>query len=262
VLVVVEVDDPADARIADYVGLRDGRDSEAVIVEGPTALDELAQSPYPIRSVLCLHKRLDRVRAALGDKTPPVYVADEDVLRATVGFDLHRGVVASADRITEPPVEAILMSATTLLCVEGLNDHENLGGLFRNARGLGADAVLLDPTTADPLYRRAVRVSMGHVLRVPFARLSAWPDELGAVKAAGFTVVALTPRGEASIDDVVPDRDASDKVALVVGSEGPGLSAGVLARADTRARIEMNRGVDSLNVATAAAIALHSLRLH
>jgi tRNA G18 (ribose-2'-O)-methylase SpoU len=256
VLVVTEIDDAADPRIADFVGLRDGRDSEAVIVEGPTALDELARSPFPIRAVLCLGKRLDRVRAALGAQTPPVFVADEPVLRATVGFDLHRGVVASADRIAEPALAGLLSTARTLVVVEGLNDHENLGALFRNARGLGADAVLLDPQTADPLYRRAVRVSMGHVLRLPFTRVSPWPDALDSIAAAGFAVAALTPRGEISIDEY----DPGDRVALVVGSEGPGLAAATLSRADVRVRVDMADGVDSLNVATAAAIALHTLR--
>ena len=255
-LVVTEVDDPADPRIADFVGLRDGRESEAVIVEGPTALDELAESPYPIRAVLCLGKRLDRVRAALGELTPPVFVADEPVLRATVGFDLHRGVVASADRIAEPAVAGLLAAARTIVVVEGLNDHENLGALFRNARGLGADAVVLDPQTADPLYRRAVRVSMGHVLLVPFARVAPWPEALDTVAAAGFAVAALTPRGEISVDEYEP----GERVALVVGSEGPGLGAATLARADVRIRVDMANGVDSLNVATAAAIALHTLR--
>ncbi|MGI8663479.1 MAG: TrmH family RNA methyltransferase [Acidimicrobiales bacterium] len=253
---VVAVDDPDDVRIAEYFGLRDGRTSEAVIVEGPTALDELVRSSYPIRSVLCLPKRLTRVRAALGDRAPPVFTAEEAVLRATVGFDLHRGVIASATRIPEPDIAALLRTARTILVVEGLNDHENLGALFRNARGLGADAVLLDPQTADPLYRRSVRVSMGHVLRLPFARVGPWPGALRTVvAAAGFTVVALTPSGASTLREC----DAGDKLALVVGSEGNGLSDAALAAADVRVRIEMAAGVDSLNVATAAAIALYAL---
>jgi len=257
VIEVVEVDGPDDARIADYLGLRDGRASQVVIVEGPTALDQLAESPYPIRSVLCLPKRLERVRAALGDMAPPVYVAEEPVLRATVGFDLHRGIVASADRIPEPAPGALLATARTVLVTERLNDHENLGALFRNGRALGADAVLLDPETADPLYRRSVRVSMGHVLRLPFARLAPWPGAVRAVvAAAGFTVAALTPGGELSIDEVVP----TDKLALLIGAEGAGLSDAALDVADVRARIDMATGVDSLNVATAAAVALFALR--
>ncbi len=253
---VVTVDDRDDPRVADYVDLRDGRESEVVIVEGPTALEQLVGSPFPIRSVLCLAKRLDRVRGILGDAAPTVFVAPEPVLRATVGFDLHRGVVASADRAPTVTPPEVLATARRIAIVERLNAHENLGALFRNARGLGVDAVLLDPETADPLYRRAVRVSMGHVLRVPFARLEPWPAALRDVSAAGFTVVALTPAGEVPIDEV----SAPDKVAFLFGAEGPGLGGAALAAADVRARIDMADGVDSLNVATAAAIAFHALR--
>ena len=251
---VVPVDDRDDPRIADYVDLRDGRESDVVIVEGPTALEQLVGSPYPLRSVLCLAKRLDRVRGLLQGGV--VYVAPEPVLRATVGFDLHRGIVAAADRAPEISRTSVLATARRIAIIERLNDHENLGALFRNARGLGVDALLLDPETADPLYRRAVRVSMGHVLRAPFARIEPWPAALREVTAAGFTVVALTPRGEVTIDDV----DPPDKVAFLLGAEGPGLSDGALAAADVRARIDMANGVDSLNVATAAAIAFHVVR--
>jgi tRNA G18 (ribose-2'-O)-methylase SpoU len=256
VIEVVAVDDRDDPRIADYVDLRDGRESNVVIVEGPTALEQLVGSPYPIRSVLCLAKRLDRVRGILGSSAPTVFVAPEPVLRATVGFDLHRGVVAAADRAPAISWTSVLTTARRVAIIERLNDHENLGALFRNARGLGVDALLLDPETADPLYRRAVRVSMGHVLRMPFARVEPWPAALRDVTAAGFTVVALTPRGEMTIDDV----DVPDKVAFLLGAEGPGLSDGALAAADVRARITMADGVDSLNVATAAAIAFFSIR--
>jgi tRNA G18 (ribose-2'-O)-methylase SpoU len=254
---VVSVDDPDDPRIADFVSLRDRRDNDVVIVEGHTAVDELAQSDYPIRAVLCLPKKLDRVVSSLRGKTPPVYLAEEPVLRATVGFDLHRGAIASADRIAEPDVATVLRHARTIVIAEGLNDHENLGSLFRNARGLGADAILLDPQTADPLYRRAVRVSMGNVLRLPFARLHPWPDALATVVAdAGFTIVALTPGGDVDLHAA----DLGHKVAVLVGTEGPGLTDDAIAHADVRARIEMAQGVDSLNVATATAIALYEAR--
>ena len=149
-------------------------------------------------------------------------------------------------------------SARVLAVLEGVNDHENLGALFRNAAGFGIDGVVLDPTTADPLYRRSVRVSMGHVLGVPWTRFPAWPEGLDEVRAAGFTVVALTPApGSESIEDLA--ADPPERVALLVGAEGPGLSDAALAAADRRVRIPLSSSVDSLNVATAAAIAFHRL---
>jgi tRNA G18 (ribose-2'-O)-methylase SpoU len=141
--------------------------------------------------------------------------------------------------------------------LEGLNDHENLGSLFRNAAALGADGALLSPTCADPLYRRAVRVSLGHVLRVPFARVGGWPADLGLLRERGWQVVALTPRAEAEPVTVLEALDGP--VALMVGAEGRGLSGEALAAADRWVRIPMAPGVDSVNVATAAAIALHRL---
>ncbi len=157
-----------------------------------------------------------------------------------------------------PPVEplTLLREACTVAILEGLNDHENIGALFRNAAALGVDAVLLSPDCADPLYRRSVRVSMGCVLRLPFATAAPWPSALGAVAAEGFELVALTPRPDA---DPVSVLDGERRVAIMVGAEGPGLSEAALAVANRRVRIPMRPGVDSLNVATAAAIAFHRL---
>jgi tRNA G18 (ribose-2'-O)-methylase SpoU len=142
-----------------------------------------------------------------------------------------------------------------VLVIEAVNDLENLGSLFRNAAALGVTGVVLCPQTADPLYRRPVRVSLGHVLRVPFARASAWPAALDAIRAAGFELIALSPSGTERIADVA----VTNKPALVVGAEGPGLSSAALAAADRTVRIPMASGVDSLNVATAAAIAMQQL---
>jgi tRNA G18 (ribose-2'-O)-methylase SpoU len=254
---VEEVDDPSDPRLADYVDLRAGWTPESlVIVEGVLAGTQLAGSPYPVRSVLTAPKKLDEVLALGLDA--PVYVAPLDVVRATVGFNLHRGVVASADR--PPPLDpaAVIDRTDRLLVLEGVNDHENLGGLFRNARAFGVGGVLLDPRTADPLYRRSVRVSLGHVLRMPFARFDEdWPAGLEAIKPAGFTLVALTPAGDETIDDLAAHPPA--KVAVLVGAEGSGLTDPALAIADRRVRIPMAPGVDSLNVATATAVVLSRL---
>jgi tRNA G18 (ribose-2'-O)-methylase SpoU len=186
-----------------------------------------------------------------------VYATSADVLARTVGFHLNRGVLAAADRAPEPALGPLLAAARRVLALEGVNDHENLGALFRNAAGLGVDAVLLGPRCADPLYRRSVRVSMGHVLRVPFVTVPSWPRLRSAL--AGFTVLALAPHPPAVPLSTV---DASaPRVALLLGAEGPGLTAEALAAAHQRVRIPMAPGVDSLNVATAAAIALHHLRL-
>jgi tRNA G18 (ribose-2'-O)-methylase SpoU len=173
-----------------------------------------------------------------------------DLVRETVGFNLHRGVVASATRLPAPDPLSLLEGARRVAILEDLNDVENLGNLFRSARAFGIDAVLLDPRTADPLYRRCVRVSMGHVLHVPFARFSTWPDPLASVRAAGFTIAALTPAGDVAIDDL----DAS-RVAWLLGAEGAGLTDEAMTLADVRVRIPMSPDVDSLNVGTAAAIA-------
>jgi tRNA G18 (ribose-2'-O)-methylase SpoU len=241
--------DPGDPRVADYVDLRGGRPDGVgpVIVEGLLAVQQLATSGLPIRSVLVTPATRDRLPPGLD---APVLVAEPEVLRATVGFDLHRGIVAAAERPPARDAVDLVRGSTRVLVTERVNDLENLGGLFRNARAFGCDAVLLDPETADPLGRRPVRVSLGHVLHVPFARLAPWPDGLAVLRAAGLQIVALTPAGG-------PLRLPA-RVALLVGAEGPGLTERALENADRQIRIGMAPGVDSLNVAAAAAIALHA----
>jgi tRNA G18 (ribose-2'-O)-methylase SpoU len=175
------------------------------------------------------------------------------LLSEVIGFRLTRGVLASADRIPPPPLATLLGRARAVAVLEALNDFENIGAVFRNAAAFGVDAVLLDPRCADPLYRRSVRVSMGHVLRVPFAVLpGAWPQSLAVVRQAGFRLLALTPRTDATrLSRVRPP----ERWAVLLGAEGPGLSDAALDAADEIVRIPMAAGVDSLNVATAAAVA-------
>ncbi len=257
---MITVDDPDDARLDDYRGLRlrEDRLRDHFVIEGHAAVAELLQSPYQPRSVLVLDRKADRIAPLIDGVDVPVYVAPEPVLRNTLGFNLHRGVIASAHRTPLPDPATLLERSTAIAVLEGLNDHENLGSLFRNARAFGIEAVLLDPQTADPLYRRCIRVSMGHVLRLPFSRFDAWPDAIDEIRDAGFTVVALTPSSHAlSIDEVAASRP--DKVAVLLGAEGPGLSDDAMARADMCVRIPMSSDVDSVNVATAAAIAFHRL---
>jgi tRNA G18 (ribose-2'-O)-methylase SpoU len=257
---VPRVTDPDDPRLADYRGLRDTagrvayeREHGVLVVEGPLAIERLLTSPYDVRSILVTPALRDRLGLDEGDAH--VHVAERDVLAAVAGFDVHRGALAVAARPPAADPAALLATARTVVALERLNDHDNVGLLFRVARALGADAVLLDPETCDPLYRRAVRVSLGHVLHVPFARAASMPDALDLLRGNGFTTYALTPRGDEDIEGVA----RADRVALLLGAEGPGLRDETAAAADRRVRIAMRDGVDSLNVATAAAIALHRL---
>ena len=264
---IVPVEDPADERVGDYVGLTDpdlrrrreqpgGADGGFFIAEGLVVIRHLLRSPYRVRSLLLTARRLEALAGDLDGLDTPVYVGSQEVVNAVSGFHLHRGALASAHR--EPLSDAACLAAGADLVVvtEGMNDHENLGALFRNAAGFGAGAVVLDPASADPLYRRSIRVSMGHVLRVPFARAARWPGVLDDLRELGFEVLALTPSADAEDLAAVEPRP---RQALVVGAEGPGLSEAALAAAGRRVRIPMAAGVDSLNVATAAAVALHHL---
>jgi tRNA G18 (ribose-2'-O)-methylase SpoU len=214
-------------------------------------VEALVRSGRSIRSVLVTPGQHDAIGTTLAAVDAPVYIARPEVLRKVVGFDLHRGAVASADRWAIPDASSLLQGARRVAVLQKLGDHENLGGVFRNAAAFGIDAVLLDPECADPLYRRSVRVSIGHVLTVPWARL----DTLDTLAEAGFTRLALTPAPDAVALDAV---EWPERYALLLGSEGPGLSQAWLDAADVRVRIPMRPGADSLNVATAAAIAFYS----
>ena len=253
--IAIDVDDPTDPRLFDFVELRDGRSPEgAFIVEGLTPLRELLRSPYPVRAVLVAHSKLASVTPLLNGIDAPLYVGDLALLRATVGYNLHRGVVASAQRraLTDPLSR--VRNAGRIAVLEQLNDVENLGHLFRSARAFGIEAVLLDPRTADPLYRRCVRVSMGHVMHVPFARFERWPSALDELRSLGFTVAALSPSGDAPLAELKAHR-----IAFLLGAEGAGLSEEAMEHSDVCVRIPMEEGVDSLNVGTAAAIAFYEL---
>jgi tRNA G18 (ribose-2'-O)-methylase SpoU len=253
---LVEVGDPDDPRLADFRDLSDADvrpDRRGIVIaEGVNVVDRLAASPYPVRAVFGVRERVQAVAPALAGADVPGYVGDKWLVSRVVGFRVTRGILASADRVPARSAAQLLSGADRVAVLEGLNDFENLGSLFRSAAAFGVQAVLLDPTCADPLYRRSVRVSMGHVLQVPFAVLPGpWPDGLAAVRDAGLRLLALTPGGAEDVRTLAPPP----RWAVLLGAEGPGLSQAALAAADRRVRIPMAAGVDSLNVATAAAVA-------
>jgi tRNA G18 (ribose-2'-O)-methylase SpoU len=259
------IDDAGDPRLRLYTHLTDAEHrrglesaTQTFVVEGTTAIRAALDSPYRVRSVLVTQRKLTALVAEFGPRPPvEVFVAAQDVMNTVVGFDIHRGAVAIAERQPLPDVETLVAGARTVAVLEGLNDHENLGALARSARALGVDALLLDPTCADPLYRRCVRVSLGHVLHLPFTRTAVVTETLAMLHRAGFVTIALTPAADAHDLDTVAAALRPTSVALVIGGEAGGLTPAALASADYRARVPMRPGVDSLNVGHAAAIAFH-----
>lgn len=246
----VEVADVDDPRLDEYRSLR-GRPAgdAAFVIEGVTTLRQAIDAGITLRSALVLPKKLVEVEG-LGI---PVHVATRAVFETITGYDVHRGVLVIADRPAAPDLGHLLATARRIVAMEAITDSSNVGALFRNAAALGADAVLLDEACCDPLLRRSVRVSVGTVLRIPFATVPSWPDGL---RDRGITLIALTPD---PIATPLHEVETPERFALLVGTEGEGLSRAAMDAADIRARIPMAPGVDSLNVATAAAVALYSL---
>ncbi|MCX4093296.1 TrmH family RNA methyltransferase [Nocardia sp. alder85J] len=259
--VVIDIDDPDDPRVADFRDLSaaDRRPDRPggrglVLAEGVVVVQRMLTSRFTPFALFGVGRRYEQLAADLAGVDIPYYRAEAEVMAEVVGFHLNRGVLGAARRPPEPALADLLASARTVAVLEGVNDHENIGSIFRNAAGLGADAVLFGGSCADPLYRRAVRVSMGHVLRVPFAQLPVWPDNLELLRDKGFRIIALTPDPAAA---TLAAAMSGERVALLLGAEGPGLTAAAMAAADVRARIPMSAGTDSLNVATAAAMAFY-----
>lgn len=261
---ILPVTDPADPRIE---GFREVRERDLVgrrgmfVAEGEVVLKTLVEgrSPHRLQSLLIADKRIAALMPLL-DRLPagvPVYAAPQAVMDATVGFAIHRGILGLGLRTAEPDLAAALAALpdrATVAVLSAIANHDNLGGIFRNAAGFGADLVVLDSDCCDPLYRKAIRVSVGATLTVPTVRGGGIGESLEALAAAGFELLGLSPRGETALADYV----RGERVAAVFGAEGPGLSPQALARTRT-VRIPMAAGFDSLNVATTAGIVLHHL---
>lgn len=261
---VIDITDPDDARVDDFRDLNsvDRRPDlptgkGLVIAEGVLVVQRMLASRFSPHAFLGTDRRLGELAADLAGASAPYYRASAEVMAAVVGFHLNRGVLGAARRPPELTLEQVLAGARTIAVLEGVNDHENLGSIFRNAAGLGVDAVLFGAGCADPLYRRAVRVSMGHALLVPFARAQRWPNELKIMRDNGFRLLAMTPDLQAQTLAAAMEALGDQKVAVLVGAEGPGLTETAMRAADVRVRIPMSRGTDSLNVATAAALAFY-----
>jgi tRNA G18 (ribose-2'-O)-methylase SpoU len=258
---IIPVEDAADPRLEPYRDIRErdlvGRRG-GIIAEGEVVLRVLLRARrHAVESVLIADKRLGPLAPLLGQLAPetPVYVAPQAVLDGIAGFHLHRGILAFGRRSPDPgPGELLQRAGSLVLALSGIGNHDNMGGLFRNAAAFGAGAVLLDAGCCDPLYRKAVRVSVGAALAVPFARLPRGTDLVGLLEEHGFEVLALSPSGSSPLAGL----RRPPRAALLLGAEGPGLAPEVLARALT-VSIPMAGEFDSLNVATACGIALHHL---
>ncbi|MXG27832.1 TrmH family RNA methyltransferase [Streptomyces sp. YIM 132580] len=262
---LITIDDPDDPRLSDYIGLTDvelrrrREPAEGLfIAEGEKVIRRARQAGYEMRSMLLSAKWVDVMRDVIDEVPAPVYAVAPELAERVTGYHVHRGALASMQRKPLPTADELLTTARRVVVMESVNDHTNIGAIFRSAAALGMDAVLLSPDCADPLYRRSVKVSMGAVFSVPYARLEAWPKTLETVRAAGFRLLALTPDAKAtSIDEAAPHR--LERVALMLGAEGEGLSTKALMAADEWVRIPMAHGVDSLNVGAAAAVAFYAV---
>ena len=258
----IEIDDPADPRLADYRDLRDVQlrqhleaEHGLFLAEGEKVVRRAVESGYPPRSFLMAPRWLDALSDVLAGADVPCFVMPEAMVEQVTGFHVHRGALASLQRLPLPSVDSLLERSRSVLVLEDVVDHTNVGAILRSGAALGFDAVLLAPRCADPLYRRAVKVAMGAVFSMPWTRLEDWHDAMPDLARRGFTTVALT-----LADDAVPVEEAVagvDRLALVLGGEGHGLSDRWEQTADRRAIIPMAAGIDSLNVAAATAVACY-----
>jgi tRNA G18 (ribose-2'-O)-methylase SpoU len=261
---VIEITTLTDARVSDYthVGHPDWlRDQGLFVAEGRLVVRRLFQAPaFTVRSVLITRTALAALDDVLDPTGCPIYLCQQETMDRLTGFNFHRGCLAIGDRPPAIEPASRFQLSKRLLALEGVGNPDNVGGLFRVAAAFGVDGILLDGTSSDPLYRKAIRTSMGAVFRVPFARTERWLETVAAITAAGANAVALTPHAPAaSLSDYVKDRSPDRRVILMLGAEGPGLSPEATSAADVRVRIPIVEQVDSLNVVVAAGIALAAL---
>ncbi len=263
----IRIDDAHDPRLAYYAGVRDPTllvDHGLLIVEGRLVVRRLLDSDrVRVRSLLLNDAALQGLGDALpaADRGIDVYVAAPDVITAATGFNMHRGCLALAERPAALTLESACARSRFVAVLERVVDPDNVGSVFRSAEAFGIEAVLLSPGCANPFYRKAIRTSSGAALVVPFASAAPWPEAIDQLRAAGFVVLALTPGDEAMpIGEFVGTAAAHGRIAVLLGTEGQGLTPDALASSDARVRIPMSGALDSLNIATAAGIALH--RLH
>ncbi|MEZ3160156.1 RNA methyltransferase [Microbacterium sp. BWT-B31] len=266
-MTVVRIEDPADPRLSDYRDLTDVALRRVLEPEGGLYIAESAKviaralaAGHVPRSILVQQKWLPDVEDfAAAHPGTPVYVVTPEIAERLTGYAVHRGALAAMHRPVLAPVAEVVAGARLVVVLDEIVDHTNVGAIFRAAAGLGADAVLISPRCADPLYRRSVRVSMGTVFQVPWTRIPQWPAAREQLHEAGFRLAALALADDAVTLDAF-SATAPDRIALMLGAEGDGLSRAALAAADTIVTIPMTGGVDSLNVAAASAVALWELR--
>ncbi|NHC14141.1 RNA methyltransferase [Motilibacter sp. E257] len=227
------------------------------MAEGEKVILRAVRAGYRVRSALLEERWLPGIAPALAAAGAPAYVADPALLRELTGYEVHRGALAAMQRLPLPSPAELLASSTRVAVLEDVVDHTNLGAVFRAAAALGIEGVLLTPRCADPLYRRSVKVSMGAVFAVPYARFERWPDCYSEIRDAGFRLLAMTPAPDAV---ALPELPHGERDALLLGTEGDGLTRRALEMSDVRVRIPMDAGIDSLNVAAAAAVTFYAVR--
>lgn len=265
---IVPITDPDDPRLADYtqltdIALRSIREpAEGLyMAESEKVIRRALQAGHQPRSILTSQRWLPQIQGLVEDfgLDVPIFLGDDAVITPITGFHLHRGLLAAMHRPLLPTVRDVLAQTQRVAILEDLVDHTNVGAVFRSAAALGVDAVLITPKCADPLYRRSVRVSMGTVFQVPWTRLASWPSGIAELQAAGFLVAALTLADDA-VDLAELTRQAPERLAMILGTEGDGVRPATTRLADLAVKIPMAGGVDSLNVAAASAVAFYATR--
>lgn len=273
---MIEITDASDPRIEVFLNQKDAwlkaahnpdapddthGDHGSFIAEGVLVVEHLLQSRFPTRSIFVSRSRVPAVEPLLGSvpEGVPIYVAEQELMDTVVGFPIHRGLLACGQRLPSPDPLELARSCRALIVLEDLSNHDNVGSVFRSAAALGGEGVgvILSTRCCDPLYRKALRVSMGHVLRVPFAICDDLPALMPKLSDLGFTTLALTPASDAEVL-CASDKGRFERPVLCFGAEGPGLSEALMRAADWRVRIEMATGVDSLNISVAAAVSMYA----